>query len=301
MLPRPAAGAGGRPGASRNGFRLLPIAIAAIVAGSVTVRGTPEPPAPAALPEVEAALAKAGAAVPSDRPLRIVLLADKKDHGPGAHDYPLWQANWTKLLGRSPGVVIETANGWPSDAQFGSADVIAAFCYLAWSDERKSQARRFLERGGGLVLIHSATWTKPKPDPAVAELTGVGGFTRYRHGAVRVEIVADAHPVCAGLPPVLTLRDETYWPATPSPDPKRVMTLAVSREVDSPGGAPVPQPLFWTYEAGLGRVFGCVPGHFTWTFDDPWFRLLLLRGISWTGRSDPRRLDALALDGARVK
>jgi type 1 glutamine amidotransferase len=272
-----------------------------MVAGSVTVRGAPEPPEPVARADVEAALAKAGPAAPPAKALGIVLLADRKDHGPGAHDYPLWQERWVRLFGGAAGVSVDCATGWPSDAQFASADVIAAFCYLAWTDARKAQVRRFQERGGGLVLIHSATWTKPKPDPAVAELTGVGGFTRYRHGEVRVEIVADDHPICAGLPRVVTLRDETYWPPMPAPDPKRVMTLAVSREVDSPGGPPVPQPVFWVYGAGRGRVFGCVPGHFTWTFDDPWFRLLLLRGVAWAGGSDPRRLDPLTLEGARVR
>ena len=27
---------------------------------------------------------------------------------------------------------------------------------------------------------------------------------------------------------------------------------------------------------GKGRVYSCVPGHYTWTFDDPYFRILLL-------------------------
>ncbi len=261
----------------------------------------PEPPAPASRAEVEAALAKAGPSPAPSRPLRIVLLADRKDHGPGAHDYPLWQEGWSKLLGRAPGVTVETAGGWPSDAQFESADVIAAFCYLAWTEARRAQARRFLGRGGGLVLIHSATWTKPKADPAVAELTGVGGFTRYRHGEVRVELAAPVHPICAGLPPVVTLRDETYWPPTPVPGAGSIRVLAVSRERDAADADAVPQPVFWMRDAGRGRVFGCVPGHFMWTFDDPWFRLWLLRGIAWAGGGDARRLDGLALEGARVK
>jgi type 1 glutamine amidotransferase len=284
-----------------RGGRALIRAILPALGVAVSAAAVPETPAPVARAEVEAALAKAGPASAPAGPLRIVLLADRKDHGPGAHDYPLWQENWTGLLRRAAGVTVETASGWPSDAQFESADAIAAFCYLAWTDARKAQVRRFQERGGGLVLIHSATWTKPKPDPAVAELTGVGGFTRYRHGEVRVEIVEGDHPICAGLPRVVALRDETYWPPTPAPDPNRVTALAVSREADGPGGPPVPQPVFWACGAGRGRVFGCVPGHFTSTFDDPWFRLLLLRGIAWAGGSDPRRLDPLALEGARVR
>ena len=41
-------------------------------------------------------------------------------------------------------------------------------------------------------------------------------------------------------------------------------------------------------------------GHYTWTFDDPLFRLLVLRGICWTARDHVDRLSPLATLGARV-
>lgn len=259
------------------------------------------------------------------RPLRIVLLADKKDHGPagnGLHDYPLWQERWALLLGGraaseaeqvnlhgpaimdiaqdagASGVTAECATGWPSEAQFAAADVIVAYGYLPWSDLRKRQVAAFLARGGGLVVIHSATWTKPKADPDVASLLGVGGFTRYRHGEVRVEMVAPEHPICRNLPQLIVLEDETYWPPTPSIDPSRVTVLAASREKDE-DGSQQPQPVFWTFEIGRGRVFGCVPGHQARTFDDPWFRVLLLRGIAWTAGESAFRFDGLVPRGAR--
>lgn len=255
------------------------------------------------------------------RPLRVVLLAAPKDHGPGEHDYPLWQERWALLLGGraaagqgrlcgapvpdgrlaegAPGVTVERATGWPSDAQFAAADVIAAFCYLPWTAGRKKQVAAYLARGGGLALIHSATWTKPKADPEVAALTGVGGFTRYRHGEVRVELAAPDHPLCRGLPNTFVLDDEPYWPPTPPLDASNVTVLAVSREKDE-DGADRPQPLFWAHAAGRGRVFGCVPGHYSRTFDDPLFRLWLLRGLAWAAGEKPSRFDGLAARGARV-
>lgn len=227
------------------------------------------------------------------RPLRIVLLADRKDHGLNEHDYPVWQERWALLLGgRSASaatqlnlygppvrdaemaegaadVSVECAREWPSDAQFAAADVIVAFCYLPWTDARKKQVAGYLERGGGLVVIHSAAWTRPKADPEVAALTGVGGFTRYRHGELRVERSAPEHPICRGLPQVLVLNDEPYWPPTPPVDTSCVTVLAVSREATGDGAVRhEAQPLFWTHAAGRGRTFGCVPGHFSWTFDD---------------------------------
>jgi len=251
--------------------------------------------------------------------LHVVLLADKKDHGPagnGLHDYPLWQKRWALLLGGEaasqerqvnlvgppekdrdyskgmPNVAVSTAWHWPSEEQFQTADVIVAFCYLEWTDQRLAQVRRYLEAGGGLVLIHSATWTKPKPSREVAEVVGVGGFRLFRHGDVRLEMLAPEHPICAGLPETIILEDdETYWP--PTPIMEGVTVLATSMEDKARRGSTprAAQPMFWCYEPGQGRVFGCVPGHSAKTFDNPVFRKLLLRGIAWTTCESPLLFD----------
>lgn len=241
--------------------------------------------------EVEAVLTKKpkGASQADAQPLTVLLLADVKDHGKGAHDYPVWQENWAKLLGGSPGVKVLTAQHWPTEAQFAAADVIAAFCYLKWDPQRIEQVRKYLAQGKGLVLIHSATWTKPKPSAEVASVTGVGGFQRYRHGVIKLQIEKPDHPICVGLPREIEFDDETYWPPTPPIISNRVTPLAVAPEQDGP------QPMFWTCQTEHGRVFGCVPGHFTYTFDDPYFRILLLRGIAWAGRMNPYRFDPLVL------
>ncbi|HPA17550.1 MAG TPA: ThuA domain-containing protein [Verrucomicrobiae bacterium] len=297
----------------------------AMFAGAISVlSASPAPPAPPPQSAVVAMLAKPAEANGPLRPMRIVLLADKKDHKENEHDYPIWQERWGLLLGGktasaaaqvnlfgpaiphkkafsgADGVTVSFATGWPSDQEFASANVIVAFCYLNWNDARKQQIREYLDRGGGLALIHSATWTKPKPDAGVAALVGVGGFTRFRHGPMQLEIVASGHPICSGLPRQLSLLDEPYWPPTPPIAQNLVTTLAVSSEENADTKRPSPQPMFWTTESGRGRVFGCVPGHYTWTFDDPWFRLLLLRGIAWAGNGPVHRFDPLVLRGARV-
>ncbi|MBI5683607.1 MAG: ThuA domain-containing protein [Verrucomicrobia bacterium] len=297
-----------------------------LLGGAVTISvAAPPPPAPALRSEVEAVLAKAATTKEPARKLRIVLLADKKDHREHEHDYPVWQERWALLLGGRAASKAEQVNlygpanadakaavgagnveiacawNWPTEEQFASANVIVAFCYLAWTDEHQRQIKQYLERGGGLVLIHSATWTKPKASADVAALVGVGGFTRYRHGPMQVEIIAAEYPICRGLPPKLSFLDEPYWPPTPPLAGDRVTALAVSREKpDKESEQTAPQPMFWTCQTGRGRVSGCVPGHYTWTFDDPWFRLLLLRGIAWAAGEPSSRFDPLVLRGARV-
>ena len=54
-------------------------------------------------------------------------------------------------------------------------------------------------------------------------------------------------------------------------------------------------------EAGKGRVFVSIPGHYTWTFDDPLFRLLILRGLAWTAHEPVDRFNDLCNVGARMK
>jgi len=292
-------------------------------AGDFVLAAEAKPPRPPARSEIEKILTKAPPALPAEdlRPLNIVLLADVKDHGENEHDYPLWQKRWALLLcGKAasdekqtnlfgpaipqktfgaPKVTVTTAWRWPSDEQFRTADCIVVFCYLKMdSAERIQQVRQYLERGGGLVPIHPASWHQPKPSQQVARLLGVGGYKKYRHGHIEMKIVAPQHPICLGLPEKLHFYDETYWPATPLE--KTVTVLATSDEVVNNRGDKLPQPTFWTYRCGKGRVFGCQPGHFVWTFDDPYFRILLLRGIAWAAGESPYRFDSLVLCGARL-
>lgn len=239
----------------------------------------------------------------ANKEIRIVILADEKDHGPagnGLHDYPLWQKRWTALLGgeKVTGTQVTTAWHWPSEEQFQTADVIAAYCYLNPTGERLVRLRRYLDDGGGLVLIHSATWIKPKPSREVAEVLGVGGFTLYRHGQVQLKLTEPEHPVCAGLPETIVLDDdETYWPPTPMMENVTVLATSVEdkgRKGSTPRAA---QPMFWCLERGRGRVFGCVPGHRIETFDQPLFRKLLLRGMAWAAGEPPARFDSLVSKG----
>lgn len=278
--------------------------------------------------EVERVLSAARNERPKDaalRTLNIVLLADVKDHGANEHDYPRWQARWGLLLGgaqTSPekaanlfgsdradpanaagaaNVQVQLAKQWPEPTQWDTADLIVAYCYLAWNAERLEQAQRFLGRGGGLVVIHSATWTRPSPSAEVAAVLGVGGFQRWRHGQLELDILQPSHPICAGLPSRITFDDEPYWPPTPVSSEGRVQVLAASQEsVETEGSAKAAQAQFWTFEREKGRVFGCVPGHYMWTFDDPYFRILLLRGMAWAAGESPYRFDPLVLRSAAV-
>jgi len=90
----------------------------------------------------------------------------------------------------------------------------------------------------------------------------------------------------------LNLIDESYWQLVGSQT--NIDLIASGAEEGKP------QPLIWTREQGRGRVFVSIPGHYTWTFDDPLFRLLILRGICWSAHQPIDRLAELATVGARI-
>lgn len=258
-------------------------------------RDTPgKPPPPRSRAEVQAVLA--GAAVPASpaRPLRIVLVAGAKDHGPGEHDYPAWQKAWGELLAAAEATTVTTASDWPSVEQLRTADVLVFYQFGRWTPERARALDAYLARGGGLVYIHYAVSGDPDA-PAFAQRIGLawqGGRSKFRHGPLDLGFQAGAgHPIARNFSKV-RFHDESYWQLVGDPKPVRV--LATGLEDGQP------QPLFWTLEPSKGRVVVSIPGHFSWTFDDPLFRVLLLRGIAWCAREPVDRFNDLVTPGARV-
>src|SRR5262249_8014043 len=114
-------------------------------------------PPPRRRTEVEAVLKAVEPSRTPPRKLRIVLAAGPKDHGPGEHDYPLWQRRWAKLLDQDENVRVSEAAGWPTPHQFATADLIVFYSSNpGWSAARTKDLDAYLERGGGLVYLHYA-------------------------------------------------------------------------------------------------------------------------------------------------
>lgn len=288
------------------------------------------PPPRRDLAEVRAVLAIAPQSPPARAPrsLNVLLVANRKDHGPHEHDYPRWLERWKVLLGgkaagpgpvtmygltadlpASPpagaaGVRVETASGWPSAEQLGRADLVVAYMGTGgiWDEGKLRDLRALLNRGAGFVALHSAVIAENPHAAPLAELLGLAwesGVTQFRHGPVDLRIAAPDDPLTRGLPERIHFEDETYWPLVG--DTSRVNVLATAEEPAPGTGRPAPQPMFWTRAVGKGRVFGSILGHYSWTFDDPYFRLLVLRGMAWAAGESPYRFDPLVLAGARTR
>jgi putative heme-binding domain-containing protein len=249
------------------------------------------PPRPRA--EVEAVLKGATRPEGPLRPLKVVLAGGPKDHGPGEHDYPLWQRRWYNLLSLADDLRVQTVSGWPPDKLWDEADVIVFYsANPGWTADRAKQLDAFLARGGGLVYLHWAINGHKDPD-VLAKRTGLatGAGSRFRHGPLELSFTDRTHPITRGFEKVRFV-DESYWNL--KGDEKGIHVLATAPEEGKP------RPLLWTRTQGKGRVFVNILGHYTWTFDDPLFRILVLRGVAWSAGEPADRLIDLATVGARV-
>lgn len=261
-----------------------------------------EPPtaAPALRTRAEvAAVFKLAEPTPTNpRALRILLVAGPKDHGAGQHDYPAWQKAWAPLIAKSPAVTVDTAFPFPTAEQFAAADLAVFYLRGKWDATQVAALEKFQNRGGGVVTIHWAIGANDLP-LKFAERVGLAyPSAKYRHGVVDLKLVT-THPITQGFPATVRFTDEPYWPFVG--DATRVRVLGTSDEIAGTDGALRPVPVFWTHEpSGGGRAFVCIFGHYMWTFDDPLFRLLLLRGMAWAAGEPPTRFDALATDGVRL-
>lgn len=253
----------------------------------------PRPPSRAKA-DVEAVLAGAPNPAEKTRALRIVLVAGKKDHAKGEHDYPAWLNAWGALFKMSRHDEIVTAMEWPAKEEFGKADLMVFYQHGDWTPARAANIDAFLERGGGLVYIHWAVDGRMDA-PGFAKrigLASVGGKIKFRHGPLDLAFNQGAkHPILRNFDK-LKLVDESYWLLTGELPKERVLATQIEDKE--------PRPLFWTTEPAKGRVFVSIPGHYSWTFDDPLFRVLLLRGIAWAAREPVDRFNDLVWPGADV-
>jgi type 1 glutamine amidotransferase len=276
--------------------------------------------------EVAAVLGKAPgpAAESSLRPLTVLFAGGVKDHPPRSHSHDVLPRRWKVLLGGtgpgdepltnmyrpqveadratiaagSPRVTAASTLEWPTDEQFAAADVIMLYqhpkCLSDAAHLRQIEA--FLGRGGGLVLSHYVLWNA---SPALVDLLGFakGTASRYKHKVITLELPEPRHPIMLGLPRTFTIADECFWNL--QGDRGAVTPLATSAEVV--GDDVSAEPVVWAYERGRGRVVASTLGHFDWTFDDPLFRTILLRGLAWAAGDSPYRFDPLILRGIPLR
>lgn len=157
-----------------------------------------------------------------------------------------------------------------------------------WWDDRARQAMLdFVRSGKGLVSYHAsnnAFWGWEEFDKLV------GGTWRETAGhapyhAYTVTLVDREHPITQGMPASFGETDELYHRLSLQPN---IHVLATAfddpKNCNKEGtacGTGKDEPLIWTVQYGVGRVFQTALGHDVKAMQSPGFQLTLERGTEW--------------------
>ena len=225
--------------------------------------------------------------------LRVYIWAGPKTHGVGQHDYPLFLAEWSKLL-TEHGAVVDGSLHPPHASDIERTDVIVIYIgdagYL--TDEQKAALDAYVKRGGGLVSFHDSLCG---PDPVyLSSLLGGAkkhGETNFTLEApVNYAVVDKSDPIMKDMTD-LTIWDEAFFLLTMAKNPgiKPLATNAIypTRSAGDHKGEVVPQ--IWTYEHTVAggqpaRAFVWMQGHTYENFNNWQIQRTLLRGISWAAK-----------------
>ncbi|MBM3876750.1 MAG: c-type cytochrome [Verrucomicrobia bacterium] len=240
-------------------------------------------------------------------PLRVFIRANASNRGQEVHAHPRFLGDWTKLL-TDRGMKVEGGLELPTAGQLAQTDVLVMYAQDGGGfppGPLRDGLDAFLKRGGGLVVLHTATVpTRSIPDNSAHWKSVIGGSwvhgsTKWLEGPMALYYVDRTHPISAGTAN-FDLDDEIYYDMDLSPD-ARVLAAAYTPNMSEsrrnqknaqPAKGKVTvydlAPQMWTYERALDggkpyRAFVSIPGHKNATFNLPHYRAVLLRGIAWAG------------------
>jgi putative membrane-bound dehydrogenase-like protein len=260
-----------------------------------------------------------GAALAADAPLRVFIRSGPKSHGPGAHDYPRFLAEWVPLL-NARGAQASGGNTFPTREQLAQTDVLILHAQEAGNipdAQDRANLQDFIRRGGGLVTIHAGAVSRD-PDWFKGIIGGSWrqGTTKFLEAPMHLYFTDREHPISHGASN-WAMNDEIYYDMDVSPDAHILATAYTPKAIDTGGkgnkeaqaraaeavaqrkGVNIYdiQPQMWTYERTAEggskpyRSFVSIPGHLYENFNRPNYRALLLRGIAWAGQR--RNVDEL--------
>ena len=225
-------------------------------------------------------------------PLRVFIRGGAKTHGPNQHDHPRFLKEWTQLLGER-GMKVSGDMDFPEPQQLDNTDVLIIYAAdgMSIKGERRVQLEKFLQRGGGLVVLHDGVvsgdqhewcksiiggaWRWPSADMPQAKAT------KWYEGDVGICWVDMTNAISKGISN-FDWKDEVYFDMDISPE---VSVLATSMH-----NVHIIAPQIWTYEKTLPggstpyRAFVSIPGHEYDVFNTPHYRAILMRGIAWAGK-----------------
>lgn len=241
-------------------------------------------------------------------PLRVFIRAGEKSHAPGAHDYPQFLKDWVPML-HERGAKAEGGLDFPTKEQLDRTDVLILHAQEAGNikiGEERKNLLEFLERGGGLVVIHAAAVSRDH-DWYKTIIGGSWKFdqTKWLEAPMSLYFTDRENPITKDISN-FDLDDEIYYDMDLLPEVQVLAAAYTPKAIDTGGkgnqeaqaraaeavakrkGVNIYdiQPQMWTYEKDNYRAFVCIPGHWYKNFSHNGLRTAILRGIAWAGKRD---------------
>ncbi len=236
---------------------------------------------PASLADLPAGTTEAvgqGFAEPREDGVLRVLIVGSGD----AHNFPRY---WLQMDGetlREAGGIDTAATPNLDEALelLPQADVLVfSGNHRQYGEARFQQAlNAFADQGGGLVMLHAATWVHPWEG---YNSRFVGGGSRG-HGFMDVEVTVKNtdHPVMRGVPESFTITDESYHHEFE--DGAEYELLAENGPDDR---TRKPHASVWVKTDDKARIVCITHGHDARAHENPAYRTMLVNAVRWVAEN----------------
>lgn len=269
----------------------------------------------------------------------VLLISGKTDK---YHNWQIKADNYKTLLKtiprfRTEELILNDSNDYnlPKTLELSKYKVIILnINNVIWQDYSKRMFENYIQKGGGLVIMHEADNAFPEW-PEFNEMIGLGGwggrnqktgpYYYFKDGKYVTEntpgpggshgkrdpfvinVRDSKHPITKGLPlNWLHVNDELYsnlrGPA------KNIHTLATAFSSKETGGSGKEEPVLFTLRYGKGRIFHSVLGHTTQQLDEAFqnlgFQITFLRGTEWAATGKVKQklpLELPSIDKATLR
>lgn len=241
---------------------------------------------------------------------KLLLLAGKPSHPPGAHEFRAGCLLLQQCLKDVPGLTtLVYSNGWPQDPRaFEGVDAVVIYAdggggHPAIQGDRLKFLEGLLKRGVGFGAMHYACEV-PKDKGGAEFLEWLGGHYEHLYSCNPMWTPAfekfPDHPATRGVEPFRIL-DEWYFNLRFRPEMAGITPLLVAKPSDAVRKGPYVWPagpyehvvaasgrdevMMWAGERpDGGRGFGFTGGHYHKNWGDPQFRKVVLNALLWLAR-----------------
>jgi len=231
---------------------------------------------------------------------KIVLVAGRKSHRSGEHEFFAGCALLMKLLQQTSGVFpVMARDGWPRNPQtFEGAKSVVFFMdggggHPIIQKDHREVVQRLMDQGVGFVNLHYAVeYPKSQSDHVLQWLGGYyeTGYSTNPHWKAEIKTLPE-HPITRGVKP-FALQDEWYFNIRFKPEQEGVTPILKAVPPDDKRGTAAAREhkgreeiLAWAFNrANGGRSFGFTGAHFHKNWGDENFRRLVVNAILWTAK-----------------